>query len=212
MIYLVSRVAWFLFAFVTPWEDVMKWSRSAALAFAVCLAVSCSRAPQLDQRIMEMVSVHNQHDVEKELSFYTDDATFVISGEQPVIGKAALRELFASDAAAGSEIAYAGMVVSGDTASAESVSEKSELLLLMGVPVLHWKPGSKNIFKNGLIYRVELTPIEDKDAEIYKKTSADFMKWLAVVHPERVPEFQSTTHSVKSVKAWVEMLREWRAQ
>ena len=55
----------------------------SCLFFLALFSVGWIRTPSLEQRLQQMVEVHNQHNVDQELTFYTDDSAFVIPGREP---------------------------------------------------------------------------------------------------------------------------------
>jgi len=81
---------------------------------------------------------------------------FVIPGENPIVGKAALRDLFESDAATNSVLVFKDMVTTRDTVIVNSIKERNDFLRYLGVPELHYAPGTKIVFNKGLIQKTEL--------------------------------------------------------
>jgi len=55
----------------------------SCLFLLALISIACGKAPSLQQRLQQMVEVHNQHNVTQELAFYADDATFRDPGREP---------------------------------------------------------------------------------------------------------------------------------
>jgi hypothetical protein len=185
----------------------------SCLFLLALISIACGKAPSLQQRLQQMVEVHNQHNVTQELAFYADDATFVIPGENPIVGKAALRDLFESDAATNSVLVFKDMVTTRDTVIVNSIKERNDFLRYLGVPELHYAPGTKIVFNKGLIQKTELAPSSEEDEKIFERQWQDVMGWLGAAHPELVKEAQSgwlARHGRKAAHAWMELLAEWQ--
>ncbi len=177
------------------------------------IPLGCYRIPSLDQRIQQMVEAHNRHDVTLELSFYAEDATFIIPGEKPIVGKAALRDLFESDAVWNSELALKDLVIRGDTVTS-SGTERNDFFRSMGIPEIHYAPGGKIVFRKGLIQRVETGLLEKEDSMAFEKAWSDVMAWLSVAHPELVKEAESgwlARYNARAAQDWMKLLAEWQA-
>ena len=178
------------------------------------IPIACGKAPNLEQRVIQMVEAHNQHDVTRELTFYADDATFFMPGENPIVGRAALRDLFEGDSIVNSELVFKDLVIRGDTAIVNSITERSDWLRFIGIPEIHYAPGSKMIFRKGLIHKVELAPFVEEDIRAYEKGWSDVMGWLSIAYPELVKEAQSgwlARYDAKATQTWMKLLAEWQA-
>lgn len=176
------------------------------------IPIACGKAPNLERRVVQMVEAHNQHDVARQLAFYADDATFIMPGEKPIVGRAALRDLFEADSIVNSELAFKDLVIRGDTVIVNSITERSDWLRSIGIPESHY--GSKMIFRKGLIHTDELAPGLEQDRRAYEKGWSGVMGWLSIAHPELVKEAQSgwlARYDAKATRTWMKLFAEWQA-
>jgi hypothetical protein len=186
----------------------------SCLFFLALVPLACGKAPSLEQRVVQVVEAHNRHDVALELTFYADDATFSIPGENPIVGRAALRDLFEADSIVNSELVFKDVVIHGDTGIVNSITERSDWLRLIGIPEIHNSPGSKMIFRKGLIHTVELAPFVQEDVRAYEKGWSDVMGWLSITYCDLVKEAQSgwlARYDARATQTWMKLLAEWQA-
>jgi len=181
----------------------------SCLFLLALIPTACGKAPSLEQRVVQMLEVHNQHDVARELAFYADDATFVMAGEKPIVGKAALRNLIEADSIMNSELLFKDLVIRGDTVIVNSITERNDWFRLMGIPEIHYAPGSKIVFSKGLIQTVETAPLVEEDMRAFEKALSDVMAWLSIAHPELVKDAQSgwlARYDAKATQTWIKLL------
>jgi len=186
---------------------------SALILLAVVIGTACSKAPGLDKLVTDMVAAHNRHDVTRQLAFFTDDAVFVISGQTPVTGKTALRGLYGADSVMKSELVYADLVVHGDTVIINSVVERNDLLRLLGVEEMHYLPGTRVVFENGLIKKIEASRLDQKDWRTMRDNFSALMNWLQTTHPELLKEIGSgrlAGNNATAARGWLDLAAEWR--
>lgn len=176
---------------------------------------ACTRAPDIERQIHQWVSAHNQHNVTKELSFYADDAVLVwMAGWKPAIGKAVLRDVFECDSVLNCELVFNDFVVRGDTLIANSVVERNDFFHLAGLPEVHYAPGTRLIFRNGLIEKMEVSGLIDEDQKSFNDFFSGLMAWMRVKHTDQVQGFLESTnfpnHNVRSAQMWVKLLTEYQ--
>jgi hypothetical protein len=193
--------------------------RAAALALLALSAVlsvtmvSCSRGPDLKLRTRQMIETANRHDVTAQLAFYSDSAVFVLRGMPPITGKAELRRIFEWDSTLGTQVTVEGLSVRGDTVVQGTSSESNGWLRMMGVEKMHTQAGTRVIYHDGLVERVELAEDFPSEQEAYRDSLASFMRWFTARHPEIPPGAQDSVlfrFSGASAKAWLGYLGEWR--
>ncbi len=182
----------------------------------VLLAVSCSQEPGFVKKVPLMLAAYNQHDVTKQLSYYADDAIFVMAGSAPATGKAVLRNIFACDSVLNNNLALGGeYLLRGDTVYFSSCTESNDFYRLAGVPELHFMLGAKIIFRKGLIQRFELPLVVTEDQKALDKFSTGFAAWLKAKHPEIVKEFLASmdlpNHTVAAGQSWMKYATEYLA-
>lgn len=183
------------------------------LLLAVVTVTACSKPPDPETQIANMISAHNRHDATGKLALFTDDASLVVGGQTPITGKMALRGLFEADSVMNSELVYAGLVVRGDTVLVNSVVERNDLLRLLGVPEVHYLPGTRVVFANGLVQRIETSKLDQREWRAMRDGFAALMNWVQTSHPELLREIASgrlSGNNATAARGWLELAAEWR--
>lgn len=183
------------------------------LLLLIVVVPACSRTPSPETQLANMITAHNRHDVVGELVFFAEDAVFAIPGQTPIVGKAAIRDLFEADSVMNSELIYTDLVVRGDTVIANSVIERNDMLRLLGVPEIHYLPGTRVVFKKGLIQRIEVTRFLQEEWSAMRTDFSNLMAWLQTAHPELLQDIRSgwlSRNTARSAEAWLKLASEWR--
>ena len=181
------------------------------LLFLVLISSSCHRAVNHLDIIQQKVEAHNRHDITKELSLYADDIVFIMPGENPIVGKAALRDLCEMDSVDNDNLTFKDLTVYGDTVFA-TVIESSDWFRSFGIPEFHYQPGELTIFRKGLIHKVIQAQIVEEDKRTFEKNWSDMIEWLSSTYPELVKEAQSgwlARYDAMSALGWKKLLNEW---
>jgi len=139
-------------------SPILKFSMAVPLSllFALLWIVfysSCSK-PNLGDIVRKHIKAVNNDDVEKNLSFFTDDAVFEVFEEATLSGKNELRDLMESDAVNKARLTIIDMETEGNTVIAHLI-EKNEGQRLLGIEEAPFKAIYK--FHGRLIIR--RTPI-----------------------------------------------------
>ena len=124
------------------------------LSCMTILAGSCS--PSLTSQVRAMEKAHNLHQLDKELSFYADDARFEIGDGNTVQGKDELRKLFTVDVLFNNSLAFSDISIVGNSVFC-TVEEKNDMWRALGVEKVYGR--CEIVFKNGLIQEIRGTPI-----------------------------------------------------
>ena len=188
------------------------WS-SLLFLLAVAVGAGCSKPPSPKTQVASMIAAHNRHDVTGQMAFFADDASFVMAEQTPVTGKAAIREVFRADSVMKSELVYEGFTVHGDTVIVESVIERNDLLRLLGLPEVHYLPGTRLVFAKGLVQRLETTRLDQKEWREMRDNFSALMTWLQKAHPELTREVGSgrlSHNNAESADGWLKLAGEWR--
>jgi hypothetical protein len=143
------------------------------LSCITILAGSCS--PSLTSQVRAMERAHNLHQLDKELSFYADDARFE-TDDWTVQGKDGLRKLFTVDVLLNGSLAFSDISIVGNTVVCK-VEEKNDMFRALGVEAVRHER-TEIVFKNGLIQKVKGTESaqSESEAELYKADEA-FSAW-----------------------------------
>jgi hypothetical protein len=152
------------------------------LSCMTILAGSCS--PSLTSQVRAMERAHNLHQLDKELSFYADDARFEMRDCNTVQGKDGLRKIFTVDVLLNNSIAFSDISIVGNTVVCK-VEEKSDMFRALGVEKVHGR--CEIVFKNGFIQEVKdiKSAQSESQAELYKADEA-FSAWADKNRPEEV--------------------------
>jgi hypothetical protein len=152
------------------------------LSCMTILAGSCS--PSLTSQVRAMERAHNLHQLDKELSFYADDARFE-ANEWTVQGKDELRKIFAADVLLNNSIAFSDISIVGNSVVC-NVEEESDMFRALGVEKVYSR--CEIVFKNGLIQEIRGDPNcaqSESQAELNKADQA-FSAWADKNRPEEV--------------------------
>ena len=185
----------------------------AILVTMLLTCCSCSRSTDFRDQVVSLFDAINRRDVAAEMSYFADDVTYIISGDPPYIGKAAVRPLLEWDSVLMTTVDIGGLSVSGDTVTVDSWVENSEWFRLIGVPGTRSLPGSRFVFEKGLIKTVELSGQVSEDAKALAVHFRAFMIWFVNTHRDRVNEVRDKTFfrfSAQRAADWMQLAGEWR--
>jgi len=179
------------------------------VVFIALLVSSC--APDLAERVKAYEATYNAHDVEKLMSFYSDDIRFEIVGAWVKKGKTAVRELAEWDKATNMHMTISDIRVSGDSATFKLV-ETNDWWKLAGIGDVCYKP-SVMIFHNGLISELRATMTQES-LDAYAKAWPSIISWAKEHRKDELEELLPGgvfIYSAEAAKKWIDLLREWRA-
>lgn len=175
------------------------------------LAGSCS--PSLTSQVRAMEKVHNLHQLDKELSFYADDARFEIDDGNTVQGKDELRKLFTVDVLFNNSLAFNDISIVGNSVFC-TVEEKNDMWRALGVEKVYGR--CEIVFKNGLIQEIRGDPNcaqSESRAELYKADEA-FSTWADKNRPEEVARLLGGKPfkwiTPETALDWLKLAREWK--
>jgi hypothetical protein len=131
------------------------------LTFPLFLS-SCSK----DNRsvLNQYISTHNSHDVDKSLSFYTNDISFELTGTWIKEGKSQIRELEEWDAALNSKLSFFITDESGDSLFCKG-TEENDWFKGVGINKIEYD-SIIFIFTDGLIAKVIANPSVETNKRI----------------------------------------------
>jgi hypothetical protein len=181
------------------------------LSCMTILAGSCS--PSLTSQIRAMERAHNLHQLDKELSFYADDARFEIEDGNTVQGKDELRKLFMVDVLFNNSLAFSDISIVGNSVVCNT-EEENDMWRALGMEKVYGR--CEIVFKNGLIQEIRPTKSapSESEAELDKADQA-FSAWADKNRPEEVARLLGG----KPFKGWLtpenalgflKLAREWK--
>jgi hypothetical protein len=138
----------------------------------------------LTSQVRAMERTHNLHQLDKELSFYADDARFEMQGCKTVQGKDELRKIFTVDVLLNNSLAFSDISIVGNTVVCK-VEEKNDMWRALGVEKVYER--TEIVFKNGLIQEVRATKsAQSESAAELDKADQAFSAWADKNRPEEV--------------------------
>jgi hypothetical protein len=181
------------------------------LSCMTILASSCS--PSLTSQVRAMERAHNLHQLDKELSFYADDARFEIGDGITAQGKDELRKIFTVDVLFNNSLAFSDISIVGNSVVCNT-EEKNDMWRALGMEKVYGR--CEIVFKNGLIQEIkgiQSAKSAQSHAELYKANEA-FSTWADKNRPEEVAKllggkpFKGITP--ETALDWLKLAREWK--
>jgi ketosteroid isomerase-like protein len=130
---------------------------------------------------------HNRHDLEQELSFYTDDVRFEVVGTGGFTkeGKEELRKFLERDILLNSQLIFTitDCKLQGDTVICP-LKEQNELVTRLGLDAIYYEE-CRHTFRDGLIKEVKAT-ISPASDEACKRQVNAFSEWVAENRPDEI--------------------------
>lgn len=181
----------------------------ATLSTFVIASVSCS--PPVEERIKAYVETHNQHDVDRVMKFYDQDAKYVMmEGNLEKTGKREIRKLEEFDAATNSHYEIVNIERKSPEIVLCRINEQSDFYKLAGVDtvekLIHF------VFKDTLITNVKVV----RSKETREKLGKNFKKFTGWATKNRVEEFEQLLpkgnfrYGQKEARRWMALLQEWK--
>ncbi len=171
------------------------------------LCLNCS--PNLNSVVLEYLGSHNKHNIEKELSYLTEDIIFEAVNIWTKEGKEQIRNLAEYDAAINSELISYDFKISNDTVICK-VIEKNDWFRLVGIDSVEYEY-SYFIIVDGLISKIvaKLTP---HSTELISSKLQSIIKWASKNKPELLNELMPKgefLYTKESAIKWLTLLKDW---
>lgn len=191
-------------------KPLPKFSMTVPLPLLLALILiayfsSCSK-PNLGDIVREHIKAVNNNDVEKNLTFFTDDIVFEIFDDVKISGKDQLRGLMESDVVNKARLTINDIKVEGDTVIVK-LKEKNEIYRLLGIE----EPPFMAIFRfrGRLVEKVKLegTP---EGATLYDEKYNPFAEWASKEHPEEFKKQETGGYTAENCRLYLSLLKEWR--
>jgi proline iminopeptidase len=165
---------------------------------------------KLIQTLLDMMAAHNRHDLERELSFYTDDARFEVVGAWVKEGKEQLRELFTWDVVGNSRLTFTDFRVQDHTVTCH-VKEQSDTITGLGMDA--FEEDCRVTFRAGRIQETEVK-ISPAVLEALDRQCRAFLEWVGRTRPQEL-EFAKTMILGEDARPadypkFVELLDQWQ--
>lgn len=171
----------------------------------------------MDDRIAEAlieqyVMIHGEGDVDALLALHTEDAEFVIPGELPVRGAAALRDLFCWDEVLESKLTMEGIRVEGEAVIIEKVVERNKWFEGLGLAEVRFRPGTRLMVRDGLISGTYVTGFEEVSHSQFVDGFGRLVGWLSKQRPEMMDRLLPDgrfRYDEARARLWLQVMAAW---
>jgi ketosteroid isomerase-like protein len=178
---------------------------SVLLALFVTVSISSCFKPDLADIVREHVAAVNNNDIEKNLTFFTDDGVFEPDAATKLSGKAQVRNLMEWDVVNNARLSIKDLKVKGNTVIAE-LTEKNEGWRLLGIDI----PFTATYeFRGRYIRRVKLEFSPDS-WKMFEDKFEPFAVWAKRAHPEEYQRMGEAGYSAEGARLFLSLAKEWR--
>jgi hypothetical protein len=172
------------------------------------MALAC--APDLSARVRKYVEVYNNHDVDKIMTFYTDDIRFENVGAWVKTGTHEVRKITEWDAATHIVMKVSNVTVHGDTVTF-SLRETNDWLESAGIGEVLYEP-SQFVFRDGKISVIQ-AKLSHESLNRWVPIWNAIVKWAKENRPDKLAEVMpegAFVFGADYAKNWLGLLKEWR--
>ena len=179
------------------------------ITLILLLFIFCSCSPNNESIVKNYIIDHNLHNVEKSLSYYSDDITFELVGTWIKSGKKEIKSLEEWDSAVNSNLKLNLFKTSGDTLL-YTVKEKNDWFSAIGIEQINYD-SVLFIIENGKINKIIAIPLPEINIKIGKAMNS-IMNWAAQTKTsltDLIPNGKFI-YSKESAKKWLSLLKRWQ--
>lgn len=175
------------------------------LVYFFLLTTSC--APSLKSRIKAMQKAVNHGDVDESVSFYTEDAKFLINGRPMIEGRPAIRKSNEQEAILNMHVTSTDCRESRNTVTCK-VKWTNDWLRATGVDSAYYENVTYT-FENDLIKEIDAKPAQ-KTEKLMQEFQNGFPTWASEKHPQEWATLRDEGITTDNVGRWLALVREWR--
>ncbi len=160
--------------------------------------------------VLAYQEAHNAHDVEKALSFFTDDIRYGMTGVWVKQGIDEVRGLETWDAALNSHMNYQVLKVQQSRLNC-AATETNDWLKLVGVNEIEYT-SIKFEFKGEKIQHIR-AQLAGKSEWAIDQAVNDVLRWALEAYPAEVKGLiprNNFIHGVGQAQRWLDLLKEWK--
>lgn len=168
---------------------------------------SCSE-PDLAGIVREHIEAVNNDDIEKNLTFFTDDGVFEPEPSVKLSGKAQLQNLMEWDVVNNARLSVKDMKVRGDTVIAV-VTEQNEGWRLLGIDGTDIPITATYVFRGRQIQSVKLK-FSPEGWKIFSEKFGPFSEWAKQAHPEEYQRMSEAGYSAEGARTYLSLAKAWR--
>ena len=175
-----------------------------SLILIACFS-SCSQT-NLGDIVREHIKAVNNDDVNKNLTFFTDDIVFEIFDDAKLSGKGQLKGLLESDVVNKARLTIIDIKVEGNSVIVKLI-EKNEGYRLLGVEEPPFMAIYK--FRGRLLEKVKLegTP---ESTKLWDGKFKPFAEWASKEHPQEFSKEEKGGYTAENARLFLSLLQEWR--
>ena len=187
---------------------ITKTSLSTMVIFLFLIA--CSAKTDIEETMIAYLQSHNNHDVEKTLSYFHENASFQMMDQPPILD---IRKMEAWDAAIASNLIYESWEVHGDTIIVGTIIERNNWFSHAGIKRIVYRPGTRLIFKEGKIFKITVAAMTEESINDLSDMFNAFFLWASENHPEEMQQLMpggQFEFSEQKASLWFQLLDEWQ--
>jgi ketosteroid isomerase-like protein len=178
---------------------------SVLLALLLIISISSCSKTNLADIVREHFAAVNNDDIEKNLTFFADDAVFEPDPNTKLSGKAQVRNLMEWDVANNARLSIKDLIVKGNTVITE-LTEKNEGWGLLGIDI----PFTATYeFEGRQIRRVKLE-FSPEGWKMFEDKFEPFADWAKQAHPEEYRKLREAGYSAEGARLFLSLAKEWR--
>jgi ketosteroid isomerase-like protein len=183
----------------------MKNPISILLALLLMVPISSCSKPDLAGIVREHVAAVNTDDIEKNLTFFTDDSVFEPDPATKLSGKAQVRNLMEWDVGNNARLSIKDLRVEGNTAIAE-LTEDNEGWRLLGIDI----PFTATYEFRGRKIRSVKLEFSPESWKMFEGKFGPFAEWAKRTHPEEYQRMNQAGYSAEGSRFFLSLAKEWR--
>jgi ketosteroid isomerase-like protein len=186
------------------------WLMAASTAFWIG---GCTSHMDPTAFVQRYVALHQSGDVDGLLALHTEDSEFIIPGQDPVRGHAALRGLFSWDVVLGTELIMEDIHLDGDTVVIDTIVERNKWFEAIGVSETRYKPGTRLVLRDGRIAGTYLSGFDERTHSRVVEGFGRLIQWLSANRPEaqnRLLPNGMFRYDAESAHLWLTVMEEWQ--
>ncbi len=175
------------------------------------LIISLGCSPNLEDKVKSYELAHNNHDIDKVMSLYTNDITFEIVGIWTKTGKEQVRNIAEWDLATNSHMIISDIEINNDTVTFK-LKEGNDWFRLIGIEYMYYEP-CKMVFENGFIKEIKAEATEES-RNAFIELWPSLYQWLIKEKNEEFSKLITAEgefiYNLEYAKMWLKLLKVWK--
>jgi hypothetical protein len=178
-----------------------------------CILTTCTKKTDPKEQMVKFLENHNEHNIDRTMDYYTDDAIFVVQGQPPLKGKSAIHRVEVWDSAINSRLQVQDIQVRGDTVIIGKIIERNRWFIAAGILEVEYKPGTFVVFSGKKIKEFRPAQLTDRSAQEISAMFQSFMTWAKKERPDELAQImadKSFNYDPSKAEDWINLIRDWR--